>query len=37
MDSATDLMLDYSLVQVSDVGSSVAMEKKHYDVVLTSS
>ena len=28
MDSATDLILDYSLVQVSDVGSSVAMEKE---------
>ena len=28
MDSATDLILDYSLVQVSEVGSSVAMEKE---------
>ena len=28
MDSATDLILDYSLVQVTDVGSSVAMEKE---------
>ena len=28
VDSATDLILDYSLVQVSDVGSSVAMEKE---------
>ena len=27
-DSATDLILDYSLVQVSDVGSSVAKEKR---------
>ena len=27
MDSATDLILDYSLVQVSETGSSVAMEK----------
>ena len=27
-DSATDLILDYSLVQVTDVGSSVAMEKE---------
>ena len=27
MDSATDLILDYSSVQVSEVGSSVAMEK----------
>ena len=28
MDSATDLILDYSLIQVSEVGSSVAMEKE---------
>ena len=28
MDSATDLILDYSLVQVSEIGSSVAMEKE---------
>ena len=28
MDSTTDLILDYSLVQVTDVGSSVAMEKE---------
>ena len=28
MDSATDLILDYSLIQVSDVGSSVATEKE---------
>ena len=28
MDSATDLILDYSLVQVSEVSSSVAMEKE---------
>ena len=28
MDSATDLILDYSLVQVSEMGSSVAMEKE---------
>ena len=28
MDSATDLILDYSLVHVSEVGSSVAMEKE---------
>ena len=28
MDSATDLILDYSLVHVSEKGSSVAMEKK---------
>ena len=28
MDSATDLILDYSLVQVSNVSSSVAMEKE---------
>ena len=33
MDSATDLILDYSLVQVTETGSSVAMEKeglRHY-------
>ena len=28
MDSATDLILDYSWVQVSETGSSVAMEKE---------
>ena len=28
MDSATDLILDYSLVHVSETGSSVAMEKE---------
>ena len=28
MDSATDLILDYSLVQVTETGSSVAMEKE---------
>ena len=28
MDSATDLILDYSLVQVSEVGSSVAIKKE---------
>ena len=28
MDSATDLILDYSLIQVSEVSSSVAMEKE---------
>ena len=28
MDSATYLILDYSLVQVSETGSSVAMEKE---------
>ena len=28
MDSATNLILDYSLVQVSDVGSSLAMENE---------
>ena len=28
MDSATDLILDYSLVQVSETGSSVALEKE---------
>ena len=28
MDSAIDLILDYSLIQVSEVGSSVAMEKE---------
>ena len=28
MDSATDLILDYNLVQVTDTGSSVAMEKE---------
>ena len=28
IDSATDLILDYSLIQVSVVGSSVAMEKE---------
>ena len=39
MDSATDLILDYSLVQISDVGSSVAMEKeglwRYLDKLLT--
>ena len=28
MDSVTDLILDYSLVQVTETGSSVAMEKE---------
>ena len=28
MDSATDLILDYSLVQCTETGSSVAMEKE---------
>ena len=28
MDSATDLILDYSLVHVSETGTSVAMEKE---------
>ena len=28
MDSATDLILDYSLVQITESGSSVAMEKE---------
>ena len=28
MDSATNLILDYSLVNVSETGSSVAMEKE---------
>ena len=28
MDSATDLILDYSLVQVTETGSSVTMEKE---------
>ena len=28
MDSATDLILDYSLVHTSETGSSVAMEKE---------
>ena len=28
MDSATDFILDYSLVQVTETGSSVAMEKE---------
>ena len=28
MDSATDLILDYSLVQVSEVNSSVPIEKR---------
>ena len=39
MDSATDLILDYSFVQISDVGSSVAMEKdgirRYLDKLLT--
>ena len=28
MDSATDLILDYKLIQCSETGSSVAMEKE---------
>ena len=37
MNSATDLILDYSLIQVSEVSSSIAMEKEGLRCVLTSS
>ena len=35
MDNATDLILDYSLVQVTETGSSVTMEKEGVEHCLT--
>ena len=35
MDNATDLILDYSLVQVTETGSSVTMEKEGLERCLT--
>ena len=35
MDNASDLILDYSLVQVTETGSSVAMEKEGLERCLT--
>jgi len=35
MDSATDLILDYKLIQLSETGSSVAMEKEGLRCSLT--
>ena len=33
MDSASDLILDYKLIQSSETGSFVAMEKKGFKMV----
>ena len=35
MDNATDLILDYSLVQVTETGSSVTIEKEGLELCLT--